>query len=106
MPAKNLIYTVFTYRYAGLSCISLFGWVKGNNFEPRMSITSGPKNHNWNSININGDWQFLDCANATRYEVSKCLGTKTECLFMGDIKSFYYLIISISYNNVKTLFQA
>lgn len=44
---------------AGLEVVTINGYAKGYNYTPGM-VFSGPTNHAWNAIKIDGSWYLLD----------------------------------------------
>ena len=54
------------YSFSGLHAVSITGWAKGADYRPGVPITSSPKNHSWNAVYIDGNWQLVDCHWATR----------------------------------------
>jgi len=61
------VYVCTCYRHANLQCVTLFGWAKGVDCKPGSGVTTGPPNHCWNAVCIDGSWQLVDCHWATRY---------------------------------------
>jgi len=45
---------------AGLEAVRISGYGKGYGYMPGTSF-SGPTNHAWNAVKINGSWYLLDC---------------------------------------------
>ncbi len=47
-------------REAGLQAVRISGYGKGYGYAPGKSFT-GPFNHAWNAVKINGSWYLMDC---------------------------------------------
>jgi hypothetical protein len=47
-------------REAGLQAVRISGYGKGYGYEPGRNFT-GPFNHAWNGVKINGSWYLVDC---------------------------------------------
>jgi hypothetical protein len=47
-------------RAAGLEVVTISGWGKGYGYIPGDRIT-GPTNHSWNAIKIDGGWYLIEC---------------------------------------------
>ena len=47
-------------REAGLEAVRITGYGKGYGYVPGWNF-SGPSNHAWNAVRINGSWYLIDC---------------------------------------------
>lgn len=68
--------------------MTLSGWAKGVDYRPGTPITSGPINHSWNAVHIDGSWQLVDSHWATRYLQSE-RNTPENLVYEYD--DFYFL---------------
>ena len=74
--------------YSGLYCVTISGWAKGVEYRPGAPITSGPINHSWNAVCIDGNWQLVDSHWATRYLQSE---KNTPDNLVYEYDDFYFL---------------
>ena len=79
---------IFVFSYAGLHCVTVSGWAKGVEYRPGNPITSGPINHSWNAVLLDGNWQLVDSHWATRYLQSE-RNTPENLVYEYD--DFYFI---------------
>lgn len=68
--------------------MTISGWAKGVEYRPGAPITSGPINHSWNAVCIDGNWQLVDSHWATRYLQSE---KNTPDNLVYEYDDFYFL---------------
>ena len=68
--------------------MTISGWAKGVEYRPGAPITSGPINHSWNTVCIDGNWQLVDSHWATRYLQSE---KNTPDNLVYEYDDFYFL---------------
>lgn len=73
--------------------MAISGWAKGAEYRPGDPITSGPANHSWNAVFIDGSWHLVDCHWATRYLRGDGDGSSTdaETKYGFEYDDFYFL---------------
>lgn len=69
-------------RAAGLEAQSIEGYGKGYAFRAGERF-SGPSNHAWNAVKIDGEWQLIDCTWGA--------GSVEDGVYVQRFNSFYFL---------------
>ena len=78
-------------RSAGLEVASIAGYGKGYGYLPGENL-SGPSNHAWNAVKINGSWYLVDCTWGAGYidDSKKYVRKFDDHYFMTPPSEFSY----------------
>ena len=76
---------------AGLEVVRIAGYGKGYGYLPGENL-SGPSNHAWNAVKINGSWYLIDCTWGAGYidEDKKYVRKFDDYYFMTSPSEFIY----------------
>ncbi len=75
---------------SGLETITISGYAKGYNYTPGMKFT-GPTNHAWNAVKLNGKWQLIDSTWGAGYlENGKYVREFDDHYFLTPPEEFIY----------------